>query len=63
MSNLENSYCDYLGNDLVEINSSLKKFDSIKLSETIFAIMLFSAACISIWKAISLVVSLVNHIN
>lgn len=63
MSNLENSYCDYLGNDLVEIKSNLKKFDSINLSETIFAIMLFSAACVSIWKAISLVISLVNHIN
>ena len=63
MSNLENSYCDYLGNDLVEIDSSLKKIGSIKFYETIFAIMLFSAACVSIWKAISLVISLVNHIN
>jgi len=63
MSNLENSYCDYLGNDLVRINSNLKKIGEMKFSETIFAIMLFATACISIWKAISLVISLVNHIN
>ena len=63
MNNIGDAYCNCLDRNLIKPNNGQKRTDSYKLCESVFAFLLISASCVSIWKAVSLVISFVNRMN
>lgn len=63
MNNLQNVLCNTGDNDMTIESVKLIESKGINVQETIFAVTLAIVGCVSIWKAISLVITFINRIN
>lgn len=63
MNNLQSVLCSTGDNDIKIESVKLMKERSININEAIFGVILAAVSCISIWKAISLVITFINRIN